>query len=64
MKKQGFCTLEEAQEIADSTLAAAKSMVTAYLADRKKTPDPEVDEILDEVQRDIVTAAIKRELEV
>lgn len=64
MKKQGYCSLEEAKEMADKYLASARSMVTTYLADRTKTPNPKVDEILNEVQRDIVTAAIRRELEV
>lgn len=60
--KRGCHTLDEAKELADSTIAAIDSQVEEFLAGKKEEEDEAMRELLDDVQYNIMKAAISKEL--
>lgn len=61
--KKGMCTLEEARDLADSTIAAIDLNCKEFLEGKKDEEDERVRELLDDVQYNIMKIAITKELE-
>lgn len=60
--KRGCHTLDEAKELADSAIAAIDLNVEEFLAGKKEEEDEAMRELLDDVQYNIMKAAISKEL--
>lgn len=60
--KQGYFNLEQARISANSAMEDVLATADAFCEKVGKSFDPEVDELLDDVQYNIVKAAIKKEL--
>lgn len=60
--KRGYHSLDEAKELADSAIAAIDLNVEEFLAGKKEEEDEVMRELLDDVQYNIMKAAISREL--
>jgi hypothetical protein len=60
--KRGCHTLDEAKELADITIAAIDLEVEEFLAGKKEEEDEAMRELLDDVQYNIMKAAISKEL--
>jgi predicted nucleotidyltransferase len=60
--KRGCHTLDEAKELADSAIAAIDLNVEEFLAGKKEEEDKAMRELLDDVQYNIMKAAISKEL--
>lgn len=60
--KRGYHSLDEAKELADSSIAAIDLNVKEFLADKKEEENKEMRELLDDVQYNIMKIAISKEL--